>query len=151
MTLCEVAMYSFFHLVSIILSRLQGDHCCDADHHSHPSSTLSIIVKVKIIVIMIIIGRGLEFTTMLLLVRVTVITIIRMATLTLVIISLTIIVRVAMVIIMIISESGNLLQSDNGHPHDHQSGDLAISGWMSLKLLVTTLLAIVKKPGASTD
>ena len=28
---------------------------------------------------------------------------------------------------------------------------LAISGWMSLKLLVTTLLAIVKKPGASTD
>ena len=46
----------------------------------------------------------------------------------------TIIIRVTVVIIKIIS-----------------SGDLAISGWMSLKLLVTTLLAIVKKPGASTD
>ena len=157
MTLCEVAMYSFFHLVSIILSRLQGDHCCDADHHSHPSSTLSIIVKVKIIVIMIIIGRGLEFTTMLLLVRVTDQSIIRMPALTIVIIGLTtlvratIIARVTIVITKIISESGNHRQSDNGHPRDQQSGDLAISGWMSLKLLVTTLLAIVKKPGASTD
>ena len=163
MTLCEVAMYSFFHLVSIILSRLQGDHCCDADHHGHPFSTLSIIVKVTIIAIMIIISRALVFTTMLLLVRVTDQSIIRMPALTIVIIGLTtlvratIIARVTIVITKIISESGNHRQSDNhrqshnSHHQDHQSGDLAISGWMSLKLLVTTLLAIVKKPGASTD
>ena len=66
-------------------------------------------------------------------------------------------VRATIVIIMIISESGKHLQSDNhhqsdsSHHQDHQWGDLAISGWMSLKLLVTTLLAMVKKPGASTD
>ena len=149
-------MYSFFHLVSIILSSLQGDYCCDADHHGHPFSTLSIIVKVTIIVIMII-SRGLVFTTMLLLVRVTDQSIIRMPALTIVIIGLTtlfratIIARVTIVITKIISESGNHRQSHNSHHQDHQSGDLAISGWMSLKLLVTTLLAIVKKPGASTD
>ena len=138
MTLCEVAMYSFFHLqrfsVHHYASPCQWPPSQSSEWQYSPSWSSA---------------------------------------------RATIIVRVTIDIIMIISESGKHLQSDNhhqsdsshhqdhqfvnpcqsdnhrqrdnGHPLDHQWGDLAISGWMSLKLLVTTLLAIVKKPGASTD
>ena len=116
MTLCEVAMYSFFHLqrfsVHHYASPCQWPPSQSSEWQYSPSWSS---------------------------------------------VRATIIVRVTIVIIMIISESGKHLQSDNhhqsdsSHHQDHQWGDLAISGWMSLKLLVTTLLAIVKKPGASTD